>query len=148
MRYWEDFKVGDKFTSPGKTVNDTIVTTVTNLAGFTVPFFHDEEYAKKTPFGRRIAPGRLTVLMMGALEEQSPMWADIAGVALVGLDKIRVTAPLYPGDTIRVVCEVTEVRETSKPERGLIRHVSRCLNQKDAVICESESVHVVDRRPR
>lgn len=147
MRYFEDFKVGDRFTSPGKTMTDAIVTTVVNLAGFTLAQFHDEEFAKKTRFGRRIAPARFTLLMMGALEEQSPMWADTE-VLMVGLDKVKVPAPLFPGDTIRVVCEVIETRETSNPERGLVRHKSQCLNQKNEVICESESVHLVKRRPR
>ena len=45
-RYFEDFNVGDKIITPGKTITDTAITTIVGLAGFTDGFFQDEEYLR------------------------------------------------------------------------------------------------------
>ena len=145
-RYWEDFTIGERFRSPAKTVGESAVTLMVALAGFTIPLFNDEEYAKKTPFGTRIAPGRLTLFVMGGLEEQIGIY-DQTVIALVGLDKVRFKAPLRPGDTIQVEFEVIDLKETSRPDRGIMVHRSRCLNQRGEVLIENEATHLMRRRP-
>lgn len=145
-RYWEDFTIGERFRSPAKTVSESAVTLMVALAGFTIPLFNDEEYAGKTPFGTRIAPGRLTLFVMGGLEEQIGIY-DETVIALVGLDKVRFKAPLKPGDTIHVEFEVTDLRETRSPDRGIMVHRSRCLNQRGEVLIENEATHLMKRRP-
>ena len=147
-RYWEDYNVGDKFISPERTVTDAMIVIPTAIAGYTQAFFWSEEAAKKTPFGTRIGPGPLTLLFMGGLEEQTGMWDDKTAIALVGIDKVRVRAPLRAGDTIHVELEITEKRETGKPDRGVIIHRSVCKNQKGEVIAEMELAHLVKRRPQ
>lgn len=144
--YYEDFKVGDKFTTRGKTVTEALITLMVGLGGFTEPIFHDEEYARTTPFGGRIAPGRLTLYLMGGLEEQTGIYED-GLIALVGIGNVRFQAPLRPGDTIRVEMEITAKRETKRPDAGLVTHKSRCLNQRGEVIVEAEASHLVKRRP-
>jgi len=144
-RYWEDYNVGDKFETPGRTVTEAAISIMVGLGGYLAPFFLDEEAAKKTVFGGRVAPGRLTIFFMGGLEEQSEMWGETV-IALMGIDKIRIKAPLRAGDTIRVEMEVTEKRETKRPDRGLIVHKSTCRNQRGEVIVETETSHLLMRR--
>lgn len=145
-KYWEDYTAGEKFTTPGRTVTEGMINVITGLAGFTIPFFWDEEEAKKTVFGTRIAPGRLTLLVMGGLEEQSGFWDHETMIALLGIDKVRITAPLKAGDTIRVEGEVVEKRETKNPGRGIIIHRSVCKNQRGEVVAETETTHLVKRK--
>ena len=76
VKYYEDINMGDRVTTAGKTITDTFITLVVGLAGYTEPFFHDEEYAKKSIFGGRVAPGVLTIMAAGALVEQSGFWKD------------------------------------------------------------------------
>lgn len=146
-KYFEDFRIGERFTTPSKTITESAITMMIGLAGFTIPLFNDEEYAKKTPFGGRIAPGRLTLFVMGGLEEQTGIY-DETVIALVGLDKVRFKAPLRPGDTIHVECEVIDLKETSHPERGIMVHRSQCKNQRGEVIIEAEATHLMRRRPK
>ncbi|HEX78317.1 MAG TPA: dehydratase [Dehalococcoidia bacterium] len=143
--YYEDFKVGDKFTTPGKTVTEAMITLMVGLGGFVAPLFNDEEYARTTPFQGRIAPGRLTLFLMGGLEEQTGIYEE-GLIALVGIDKVRFKAPLRAGDTIRVEMEVVALRETKRPDAGLVTHISRCLNQRGEVIVEAEASHLMKRR--
>jgi acyl dehydratase len=145
-KYWEDFRIGERFRSPAKTVGESAVTLMVALAGFTIPLFNDEEYARNTPFGTRIAPGRLTLFVMGGLEEQIGIYDDTV-IALVGLDKVRFKGPLKPGDTIHVEFEVIDLKVTSRPDRGIMVHRSRCLNQRGDVLIENEATHLMRRRP-
>jgi len=143
--YYEDFKVGNRFTTPGKTVTEAMINLMVGLGGFVAPLFNDEEYARTTPFGGRIAPGRMALFLMGGLEEQTGIYEG-GLIALVGIDKVRFRAPLRAGDTIRVEMEVTAMRETSRGHAGLITHQSRCLNQRDEVIAEAEASHLIKRK--
>jgi acyl dehydratase len=144
-KYFEDFKLGEVFRTPGKTMTEGAIAMMVGLGGFTVPLFNDEEYASQTPFGSRIAPGRLTLFVMGGLEEQIGIY-DETVIALVGLDKVRFKAPLRAGDTIHVEFEVINLKETSKPDRGIMVHKSKCLNQKGEVLIECEATHLMRRR--
>jgi acyl dehydratase len=145
-KYWEDYNIGDKFETPGKTITEAAISIMIGLGGYTLPLFLNEEEAKKTMFGSRIAPGRLTLFMMGGLEEQSGMWDEETMIALLGIDKVRAKAPLRAGDTISVEMEVIDKRETKSPDRGIIVHKSICRNQKDEEIMEVETTHLVKRR--
>ena len=115
------------------------------MAGFTEGFFNDEEYAKKTVFGGRIAPGRMTLMLMGALCEQSGVWEHTV-IALLGINNVKITAPLKAGDTITVEMEIIEKRETKKGDRGLIIHRETCTNQRGESIAECEVTHLVKRK--
>lgn len=146
-RWFEDFKVGDKFVTPGKTVTEGAIATMIGLGGFIMPLFNDEEFAKTTPFGTRIAPGRLTLFLMGGLEEQTGVYEGCL-IALLSIDKVQFKGPLKTGDTIRVEMEVTDTRPTSKPDRGVVVHKSICRNQRGEVVVETEAAHLLRRRPK
>ena len=144
-KFYEEFNVGEKYTSPGKTVTDTHITLMVGLTGYNEPYFLDEEAAKKTMFGGRVAPGRMIVFLMGALAEQTGVFHETA-LAMVGLDKIKIKSPLRAGDTIRVVVEIVEKKETSRPDRGIVVHKETCYNQRDEAIAEVEVTHLVKRK--
>jgi len=146
-KYWEDYEVGEKFITPGRTVSQGMIDIMLGLAGFTLPLFWDEEEAKKGAFGTRIAPGRLTLLIMGGLEEQGGFWDDETLIALLGIDKVKITSPLKSGDTIRIQGEVIEKRPTKNPERGIVIHRSTCRNQRGDTVAETETTHLVKRKP-
>ncbi|MBI4288033.1 MAG: MaoC family dehydratase N-terminal domain-containing protein [Chloroflexi bacterium] len=147
MKYYEDINIGDKVTTPGKTITDTIVTTVVALAGYTEPIFHDEEFAKKTPFGGRVAPGLLTVMVAGALAEQADYWQG-STIGLVGLDNIKFLGAVKPGDTIQVEMEVFAKKESSKPDRGLVWDRKTILNQRGEAVAVADHIHLCKRRPK
>ena len=60
--YYEELKEGDEFVSPARTVTETDVVLFASLTGDTHPMHTNEEFAKKTPFGTRIAHGLLMLL--------------------------------------------------------------------------------------
>jgi acyl dehydratase len=144
-KYWENYQIGEKFITPGRTISEAMLNIIVGLAGFTLPIFWDEEEAKKTAFGTRIAPGRITLLIMGGLEEQSGFWDEETMIALVGIDQVKIKGPLKAGDTLKVHGEVIEKRETKNQLRGIIVHRSICKNQKGEIVAETETTHLVAR---
>ena len=142
---WEDVNVGDKFVTGGKTITESALTISVGLAGAIEPLFVDEEYAKKTHFKGLVVPGPLTMFMMLGLWQQLAVFYDTA-MGLISFDKVRFTAPVRPRDTIKVELEITDKRETSKPDRGLLSWHWTCKNQRDEVVVEMDSANLVRRR--
>ena len=87
----------------------------------------------------------MTLMLMGALCEQAGVWEHTV-IALLGINNVKITAPLKAGDTITVEMEIIEKRETKKGDRGLIIHRETCTNQRGESIAECEVTHLVKRK--
>ena len=61
---------------------------------------------------------------------------------------LKVKGPTFVGDTLQVEVEVTEMRPTSKPGRGLIRTINRVRNQHGVVVLEYDPLRMQARRPQ
>lgn len=147
MRYFEDMKIGDKVVTGGKTITDSMITTIVGIAGYTEPIFHDEEFAKKTPFGGRIAPGLVALLVAGGLSEQAGYFEG-SSIAMMGMNNIKFLAPIKAGDTLHVEMELIDKKETSKPDKGLTWDKKNCINQRGEVVAQVDCIHLVKRRPK
>jgi len=136
-KYGDDFNVGDVYTTPAITVTETHVV---NWAGLTLDFYPlhvDKEYAAKTEFGERLAHGPLIFALAVGLVSIAGFAGDSA-VAWLGVDNLKMLAPVKMGDTITVVVEVTDKKTTSRPERGVQTWRYTVKNQR------GESVMVFD----
>jgi acyl dehydratase len=118
-RYFEDFAVGDVYEHrPGRTINEADNTWFTLLTMNNHPIHFDAAYAEKSEFGRPIVNSALTLAMVAGMSV-----SDLSqkAVANLGWDKIRLTAPVFAGDTIYAESEVLSVRESaSRPNQGIV----------------------------
>jgi acyl dehydratase len=118
-RYLEDFTVGDVYEHrPGRTVSEADNTWFTLLTMNTNPLHFDAAYAAKTEFGRPLVNSCLTLAMVTGMSV-----SDVSGKAIanLGWDKVRLTAPVFAGDTLYAESEVLEVRESkSRPTQGIV----------------------------
>lgn len=142
---WDDFKVGDKFRTQAVTVTETHVVNWTSLTGDWYPLHTDEEWAKKTVFGGRIAHGPLTFALAVGLVGMSGIFGDSL-IAWLGMDKMRLPRPVRIGDTIHVEPEVIDKKETSKADRGVTTFKYVVKNQRDEVVGEWEYALLMHRR--
>jgi acyl dehydratase len=118
-----DLHVGAKIKSRRRTISEGEFTAMVNLSWENSPLHTDREYAKTTQFGERILGGPCIIPFVAGLSGQSHALWERTGcqlVALLGIDAVRFTAPLFPGDTIWVETEVVGFKQTSKPERFTI----------------------------
>lgn len=107
MRYYDDFQVGDIEVTRARTITETDIVNFAAFSGDWYPLHTDIEYAKKSPFGERIAHGMLVLSVATGL---MPLY-EMAIIAFYGMDKVRFTAPTKIGDTIHVELEVIEKQD-------------------------------------
>lgn len=142
-RHFEDFEIGARYPTFGRTITEGDHSLFCALVGYHVPLFIDEEAAKKTAFGGRICPSHL-IMSFSTGQTESLFHGTIMG--LLALDNGRFLAPVRPGDTIRTEVEVLEKKATSKPDRGIVRLRDHVLNQRDEEVFYMDKTALFKRR--
>lgn len=143
-KYFEEFEIGESYTSQGRTITEADVATFTGLSGDFNPLHTNAEFAKTTPFGERIVHGMLTVAMSTGMSNWSGLFA---GTTIALLEQnIKYTGAVKFGDTIHLKMTVTEKKETSKPDRGIVTVAAQVLNQHNQLVVDMIWVHLMKRR--
>ncbi|ESZ87848.1 MAG: MaoC family dehydratase [Blastomonas sp. CACIA14H2] len=144
-RAFEDFVVGHIYEHrPGRTITDADNVWFTLLTMNTHPAHFDYEYAKKTEFGKPLVCSPLTVALMVGMSV-----SDVSqkAVANLGWDNIRLTNPLFPGDTLYAESEVIDKRESSsRPEQGIVTVKTIGKNQHGQVVCTFNRTMLIWKR--
>jgi len=127
-RYFEDFQVGDVYEHrPGRTINEADNSWFTLLTMNTHPLHFDHEYAKHSEFGRLLVNSAFTLAVVAGMSVSD---TSQKAVANLGWDKIKLTAPVFVGDTIYAESEVLDKRESkSRPNQGIVTVKTRGLKQ-------------------
>lgn len=130
-RFFEDFAVGDVYRHPlGRTITDVDNTWFTLLTMNTNQNHFNSHYAAQSEFGKPIVNSGLTVAMLLGITV-----GDISqnAIANLGWDDIRLTHPVFAGDTLYGESLVLDLRESrSRPHAGIVTVRSRGLNQDGA----------------
>lgn len=149
-RFLEDFRVGDVYRhAGGRTITETDNIWFTLLTNNTHQIHLNADYAARTEFGRPLVVSTLTLAIVTGLSVP-----DVSqnAVANLGWDKVRLTAPVFAGDTLYAESEVLEVRPSrSRPGQGIVRVRTRGFNQRGETVIEYERivlVHARAARPR
>jgi acyl dehydratase len=143
-QYFEDIQVGEEYLSPGRTVTEADIVAFAGLSGDYNVLHTDAEYMKTSIFGERIAHGLLGLAIQSGLGARA-MSRPFATMAFLGL-RWRFKGPIKIGDTIKVRLRITDKRETSKPDRGIVTVQRTVLNQRGEVVQEGETEIMVERR--
>jgi len=142
MKYFEDFTAGEIAVTRARTITETDIVNFAALTGDWYPLHTDIEYAKKGPFGERIAHGLLILSIANGL---MPLY-DMAIVAFYGMDKVRFTAPTKIGDTIHVELEVVE-KQDKGDIGGVITLKEYVKNQRGENVALSTKKVLIAKRP-
>ena len=108
-QYFEEFEVGQKITTAGRTVAES---DIFNFAGFSGDYnqIHtDAEFAKSTPFGQRVAHGLLGLSIASGLAMRTGLLEGTV-IAFREINNWKFIAPVFIGDTIHVEMEVIEIK--------------------------------------
>ena len=143
-RYYEDFTVGDVYEHrPGRTITESDNTWFTLLTMNTHPLHFDEEYAKASEFGQTIVCSPFTVALMAGMSVSDVSQKAIANL---GWSDIKLTHPLFAGDTLVAESEVLGKRESrSRPTAGLVTVATRGFNQDGVMVCSFERTILVPK---
>ena len=133
-RHYEEFEVGDVYEHrPGRTISETDNTWFTLLTMNTHPMHFDAEYAKASEFGRCIVCSPFTVALMVGMSVTDVSQKAIANL---GWSDIKMTHPLFAGDTLTAESQVLDKRASaSRPGAGIVTVKTTGFNQHGQVVC-------------
>jgi acyl dehydratase len=147
MIYFEDLEVGSE------TIFGSYEVTREEVLEFArkydpQPFHLSDEAAAKTQFGRLAASGWHTCAMtMGVIVRQLAE-EQRASLGSPGIDELRWTKPVYPGDTLQVSGTIVDKTPSrSRPDIGSFRTQTTVTNQDGRVVLTFKSIVLIQRRP-
>ncbi|MGF6772326.1 itaconyl-CoA hydratase [Paraburkholderia sp. GAS199] len=127
-RYLEDFTLGDIYEHrPGRTITEADNIQFSLLTMNFHPMHCDAHHASKSEFGQLLVNSGLTVAIVLGMSVN-----DVSGKAIanLGWKEIRLTGPVFVGDTLYAESEVLEVRESkSRPTQGIVTVHTRAFKQ-------------------
>jgi 3-hydroxybutyryl-CoA dehydratase len=129
-----DLQIGDKF-STERHVTDELIRKFAEVSGDYNPIHLDEEFAKTTRFGKRIAHGMLSGAFISAV-----LGREFKERKIVYLSQtMKFTAPVYLGDTVTAAATITNIRE----DKGIVTLETICTNQNGETLVKGEAVVMV-----
>lgn len=132
-------KVGDS-AEIMKTIEQSDIDAFADVTGDHNPVHVDEEFAKTTRFGQRIAHGMLTASLISAV-----LANKLPGEGSVYLGQtLQFVAPVFPGDEITARVTVLEARE----DKPILKLETVCVNQRDEIVIRGEATVMVHRLRR
>ncbi len=143
--HFEELVEGRTFDCGGRDVGDAEIVAFAELSGDRNPLHLDDEYARATPFGGRVAHGALGIALATGLMAQTGLTAGTL-VALLGIDW-RFVAPIRPGDRLHLTLRVAARRELPGRDRGVVKFVAELVNQAGTLVQSGEIVELIRRDP-
>ena len=133
-RFFEDFEIGGVYRHPlGRTVSEADNTWFALLTMNTNQMHFNAEYAARSEFGKPLVVSTLTLAIAVG---QSVTDLTQNAFANLGWDDIKMTHPVFAGDTLYSESIVLEKRESSsRPHAGIVTVRTRTLNQDGKEVC-------------
>jgi acyl dehydratase len=144
QRYLEDFKVGERFASAGRTLSDAHFVLFGELTGDAHPIHYDAQYARSHGWSGPLAHGLLLLAMTAFGSAPEAQAIRQAVVAMTGT-RARFRRPAVVGDTVYPEFEVSRI-EPKGPDRGLLYLTCRLVNQRGELLVEGEHALLLRRR--
>src|SRR5215203_7421818 len=129
-----DLQIGDKF-STSKQITDAVIRAFAELSGDFNPIHLDEEFAKTTQFGRRIAHGMISGALISAV-----LGYEFKERKIVYLSQtMKFIAPVFIDDTVTATATVTNIRE----DKGIVTLETTCTNQNGEILVKGEATVMI-----
>jgi acyl dehydratase len=141
---WEDTPAGTAFRTGARTVTETDLVNFVAVCGYTEPLFLDASDASSAGYTGRLVPGSLTFCLAEGLVMQTNAIHG-TGMAFMHME-LDVKKPVYVGDTIEVVVEITESRASSRTGAGIVTALNTVFNQRGEVVLTYTPIRMIKSR--
>jgi len=139
--YFEEFSVGQKVETVGRTLSEGDIFSFAGLTGDYNQIHTDVEFSKKTPFGQRVAHGLLGLSMAVGLIWRTGLLEGTV-LAFREVTEWKFVKPFFIGDTIHVEMTVTETKALPRIGGGAVIAAIIAKNQNDEV-CQRGSLNLL-----
>ena len=135
--YFEEFVVGQKFMSSGRTITESDIVSFAGLSGDYNQIHTDVEFCKTTPFGKRIAHGLLVTSITSGLIAISGVLEGTV-IAFREINRWKFIRPVFIGDTIHVITEVLETKKITRLGGGSVVISLDVKNQQNVTVMKGK----------
>ncbi|MGE0154593.1 MAG: MaoC family dehydratase [Reyranellaceae bacterium] len=145
--FLEDFKPGDVYEHRlGRTVTEADNIQFSLLTVNTSPLHCDSFAARSTEFGKPLVNSLLTLSIVAGIVSDDVLFNTIANL---GWNSIKLSAPVFPGDTLYARSTVKEVRPSkSRPGQGIVTLVTEAYKDDGTVVLSYEKSNLMPARAR
>lgn len=144
--YLEEFIVGQRIETAGRTITEADVVTFAGLSGDYNQLHTDAVFARSTPFGQRIAHGLLGLsIALGLVVQTGVMEGTV--LAFREIREWKFIHPVFRGDTIHAVLEVKASKAIPRLGGGVVDIAAQVLNQDDKVVMKGMWRALIASRP-
>jgi acyl dehydratase len=131
--YFEDFKVGQSYTTPARTVTEADIVSFAGLTGDYTSIHTDAVYAASSSFGQRVAHGMLGASYAVGLAVRTGILEGTV-LAFREIKEWKFTLPIHIGDTIHDEIQVAETKAFPRLGGGMVTLNVNVLNQQAASV--------------
>ena len=143
--YFEEFQVGQKIGTVGRTIAESDIITFAGLSGDYNQIHTDAEFSRQTPFGQRIAHGLLGAAITSGLAMRTGVLEGTV-IAFREINEWKFIRPVFIGDTIHAELTVTETKPYPRLHGGSVNIDFDVRNQKDETVMKGTWVVLVASR--
>ena len=134
--YFEDFEVGHLFKHHwGRTINEGDNSLFSSVTMNFNPIYFNREYARAMGFRDVVVNHMLVMNVVFGLSVED---LSERAIAHLGYEQVKFLATVYPGDTLTSQSEVLSKRDTSRPDRGVVKFRTTGFNQAGEKVLEYE----------
>lgn len=145
--WFDELTVGQHFDHPiRRTVTETDNLLFTTLSHNPAQLHLDAEYMKGSEYGQVLVNSCFTLsLMVGVSVGDTTLGTAVANL---GWDEVRFPKPVFIGDTLNIVTEVLELRESkSRPDAGIVTFLHQAWNQRGELVASCKRSGLQRKRP-
>jgi len=144
--YFDEFQIGTKISTAGRTVTESDIVGFAGLSGDYNQIHVDAEYSKNSLAGQRVAHGLLVLSIASGLAVQTGMMEGTV-IYFREITEWKFIKPVFIGDTIHAVIEVSEIKEMRRIGAGSVTMNLEVINQRDEVVHRGQWNILVALRP-
>jgi len=145
-RYFEEFAVGQRITTPGRTISEADVTAFAGLSGDHTSIHTDAEYSRTTMFGQRVAHGLLCMSIISGLAARTGVLEGTV-LAFREIQEWKFSKPVLFGDTLHGELTVQETKPMPRLGGGQVRLEVDVRNQAGETVMKGFWVILMLSRP-
>ncbi len=144
--WFEEFEVGQQIVTPGRTISESDIISFAGLSGDFNQIHTDAEFAKDTPFGKRVAHGLLGLSIASGLAMRTGVLEGTV-IAFREINSWKFTNPIYIGDTIHAILNILETKAIPRLNGGSLTIEITVKNQRDEVTMKGTWTALVASKP-
>jgi acyl dehydratase len=144
QRYFEDFKLGERFNAPSRTMTDALFAAFQMASGDNHPIHYDVEFCRAHGMPHMLAHGFQVLIQTAAGAGMFPHMVEESLKAFLEQSS-KFLLPVYVGDTLYPSIEIVELI----PNRttGVMVMKSEVLNQRKELVLTGEQKYLLRKRP-